>query len=236
MSVSTNRLAYLVLAVFAAAITLGATSAPPARSAPLTDEESKRLLSVLSDPAKTRFKDLPGMTPEATERVLAFLKNGKPFSSIEEFRRVSALTDPQFEKLAELARLMAARARDEKLERLPGEEKPATAPDPAPHAGGPRSKLSAGAKEEKPPAASGLNLDVKPNYYSVLPGYDLSTLPEETRRVFLDTINREMCTCGCSNDTLASCLVNDPGCPIVKARVKKLYSDLTAHTPAPPKP
>ncbi|HXI01874.1 MAG TPA: hypothetical protein VNI57_01745, partial [Candidatus Saccharimonadales bacterium] len=78
-----------------------------------------------------------------------------------------------------------------------------------------------------PPTGGGLDLEVQGNYYSILPGYDLSNLPEEQRKAFLDTINTQMCTCGCKGETLGYCLVNDPGCVVVKARVRKIYKDIT---------
>ena len=76
-----------------------------------------------------------------------------------------------------------------------------------------------------------LDLEVQGNYYSILPGYDLSSLSEAKRKVFLDMVNREKCTCGCQGETLGWCLVNDPGCPVVKARVRKVYTDVVGTAP-----
>ena len=86
----------------------------------------------------------------------------------------------------------------------------------------------------QPAGGSALNLEVKSGYFSILPGYDLEKLDPQKRKIFLDKINSEKCSCGCSNDTLGACLVNDPGCQVVKARVKKVYTNIFGSSPPAP--
>jgi hypothetical protein len=74
--------------------------------------------------------------------------------------------------------------------------------------------------------------NVRPGFYAKLPGYEnLDQLDPIKKKEFLEMVNHEMCTCGCSGETLAFCLVNDPACPVVKARVRKVYEDVTGHPP-----
>jgi hypothetical protein len=85
-----------------------------------------------------------------------------------------------------------------------------------------------------PPSAQGSGPvgNVRPGYYAKLPGYDnLDKIDPIKRKEFLELVNREMCACGCQGETLAFCLVNDPACPVVKARVRKIYEDVTGQPP-----
>ena len=66
------------------------------------------------------------------------------------------------------------------------------------------------------------------NYYTDLPGLDLAALAPRQKEKFLQRVNSELCTCGCKNDTLAKCYVNDPRCPMVKGVVQKIYEDIKA--------
>ena len=66
------------------------------------------------------------------------------------------------------------------------------------------------------------------NYYVNLPGFDTESLPRAQREKLLQRVNSEMCTCGCKNDTLAFCLVNDPNCKVVKGLVQKVYDEVKA--------
>ena len=69
---------------------------------------------------------------------------------------------------------------------------------------------------------------VRENYFLDLPGFDLSTLTPKQKEKFLDRVNKEMCTCGCPNDTIARCLVNDPTCSVVKGLAEKVLSEVKA--------
>jgi len=52
------------------------------------------------------------------------------------------------------------------------------------------------------------------DYISQIPGVDLVGLSEEKKKGVLDKANQETCSCGCIH-SLAFCVTNDPGCPIV---------------------
>lgn len=71
-------------------------------------------------------------------------------------------------------------------------------------------------------------LTVLENYYLDLPGFDLSTLTPKQKKKFLDRVNKEFCTCGCPNDTIARCLVNDPTCTKVRGLAEKILSEVKA--------
>lgn len=71
-------------------------------------------------------------------------------------------------------------------------------------------------------------ITVRENYFLELPGFDLSTLTPKQKERFLERVNKEICTCGCPNDTIARCLVNDPKCPTVRGLAQKVFSDVKA--------
>jgi hypothetical protein len=66
------------------------------------------------------------------------------------------------------------------------------------------------------------------NYFTEFQGIELSALKPRQREAFLQRVNSELCTCGCKNDTLARCYVNDPRCPAVKGMVQKVYEEVKA--------
>jgi len=80
------------------------------------------------------------------------------------------------------------------------------------------------------PVQTDQKITVRENYYLDLPGMDLSTLTPKQRQRFLERVNKEFCTCGCPNDTIARCLVNDPKCPTVRGLAEKILSDVKAGT------
>ncbi|MCH7761222.1 SEC-C domain-containing protein [candidate division TA06 bacterium] len=63
-------------------------------------------------------------------------------------------------------------------------------------------------------------------YYSDIPGVILIALSEGQKKTVLDRANREICNCGC-NLTLASCIITDPGCPLVADHKSKIQSYVT---------
>jgi hypothetical protein len=69
---------------------------------------------------------------------------------------------------------------------------------------------------------------IRENYFMQLPGIDLSTLTPKQKQRFLDRVNQETCTCGCPNDTIARCLVNDPKCPTVRGLAERVLSEVKA--------
>jgi hypothetical protein len=66
------------------------------------------------------------------------------------------------------------------------------------------------------------------NYFTELPGIDQSSLTTRQKEKFLQRVNSELCTCGCRNDTLARCYVNDARCPVVKGMVQKVFEESKA--------
>lgn len=193
----------------------------------------RRFLTSMSTMPQDSLVGLPGMTSEAVTKIMKFREGGKEFSSVPEFRKVSGLTDAQFASLS-----AHFKRRNIEQEATPGEEGVRTPISKAKARGlsAERESPPAAGRGDGPPAASpagggGLDVEARGNYYALLPGYDLSVLSDEERRAFLDTINTEMCSCGCTGETLGFCLVNDPGCMVVKARVKKLYKDITGKDP-----
>ena len=102
----------------------------------------------------------------------------------------------------------------------PGKAMPSAVSDP-----------QAGATADDEPIIS----EVRAGFYGKLPGYeDLDKLDPLLKKEFLTRVNYEKCLCGCENETLGFCLVNDPGCPVVKARVRKIYDEVLSKSPDKP--
>ena len=66
------------------------------------------------------------------------------------------------------------------------------------------------------------------NYYADLPGFDMSSLTPAQKEKFLQRANSELCTCGCKNDTLAKCYVNDETCTVVRDILKNVLAEVRA--------
>ena len=81
---------------------------------------------------------------------------------------------------------------------------------------------------ENQPVQSKEGVTIRENYFMELPGIDLSTLTPKQKQRYLDRVNQEICTCGCPNDTIARCLVNDPKCPTVRGMAEKVLSEVKA--------
>jgi hypothetical protein len=230
----------LAFTAFALAASLTAITAASAGKVTLNQKQETHLLTVMSRTPAAALESRPGVTPEILSRIVAFRKSGKEFSSVAQFKEVLGLNEEQFDELATpFARFLVD------LEGLdPSGAESLVAGRPLPEEATARAKRRA-ARASKRSAAeqpetrakegleggSDLNLEVKANYYSVLPGYDLSSLPDLQRKEFLETINRERCPCGCEGETLGYCLVNDPGCMVVKARVGRIYKEITGQEP-----
>lgn len=84
----------------------------------------------------------------------------------------------------------------------------------------------------EPPPAQGIVAIA--NYFVEFRGVDLNALPPEIRQDFLETVNREECSCGCVGDTIARCYVNDPNCAVAKARLHALYQQSLEKAQAKP--
>ncbi len=85
---------------------------------------------------------------------------------------------------------------------------------------------AAGAVVGVPDPANTAPIVAVANYYTELPGYEFGDLTERQREKFLHRINSELCTCGCKNDTLARCFVNDPRCPLVRGMLDRVLEDI----------
>jgi ABC-type transport system substrate-binding protein len=85
-----------------------------------------------------------------------------------------------------------------------------------------------GAVKGVPSPTNTTSIEAVANYFTEIPGFDLTTLDAPHREKFLHRINSELCTCGCKNDTLAQCIVNDPKCPSVKGLVQTVYDEVKA--------
>jgi len=89
-----------------------------------------------------------------------------------------------------------------------------------------RPETAAGAVPGTPAPTNTAPIVAVANYFTELPGIDVAALNTRQREKFLQQINSEMCPCGCKNDTLAHCYVNDPRCPTVKGMVQKAYDEV----------
>jgi len=71
-------------------------------------------------------------------------------------------------------------------------------------------------------------ITVRENYFFQLPGISLSTLTPAQKKLYLERVNTELCDCGCPNDTVARCLVNDRTCTTVKGLAQVVLSEVKA--------
>jgi len=87
---------------------------------------------------------------------------------------------------------------------------------------------AAGAVRGVPAPTNTMPIVAVANYFTELPGIDVAGLKHGQKEKFLQRVNSETCSCGCKNDTLARCYVNDPGCRLVKSLVQKVYDEVKA--------
>jgi hypothetical protein len=85
---------------------------------------------------------------------------------------------------------------------------------------------AAGAVKGVPAPGNDSQIEAVANYFAELPGVDLAPLGERGKAKFLHRVNSELCSCGCKDQTLAFCLVNDPKCPQVKGLVQSVYDEV----------
>ena len=109
--------------------------------------------------------------------------------------------------------------------RLAPTEQDAPQADTAPSSGYDPTK-AAGAIQGKPAPTNTSQIVAVANYFAELPGIDTSSLKDGQKEKFLHRINSELCTCGCKDDTLARCYVNDPKCPIAKSLVLEVIEEV----------
>ena len=83
-----------------------------------------------------------------------------------------------------------------------------------------------------PPASSHTisrpGITVRENYFFQLPGISLAALTPGQKKQFLERVNTEVCTCGCPDDTVARCLVNDRTCNTVKGLAQLVLIEVKA--------
>ena len=91
-----------------------------------------------------------------------------------------------------------------------------------------RPENAAGAVRGVPAPTNTVPIVAVANYFTELPGIDVTGLKRGQKEKFLQRVNSELCSCGCKNDTLARCYVNDPRCPLVKTLVQKVYDEVKA--------
>jgi hypothetical protein len=65
-----------------------------------------------------------------------------------------------------------------------------------------------------------------------IPGIDLEKLSPANRKLVLQKLNADNCTCGCGL-TLAACRINDPSCGVSLPIAQKLVADQMAAATAP---
>ena len=85
---------------------------------------------------------------------------------------------------------------------------------------------AAGAVRGIPAPTNTASIVAVANFFTEVPGVDLTALDTRSKEKFLHRVNSELCTCGCKTDTIARCAVNDPKCPLVKSLVQKVYDEV----------
>jgi len=85
---------------------------------------------------------------------------------------------------------------------------------------------AAGSVEGVPAATNTAPIVAIANYYADLPGIDMSSLTPAQREKFLHRANSELCTCGCKDDTLAKCYMNDESCTTVREILKQVLAEV----------
>jgi hypothetical protein len=165
-----------------------------------------------------------GLTTEVVDAIMANRAAGKSFAGPAEFRKITKISSANFE--AAFKPFFEADLRKTTLAATRKPIQPVTSPDPKAAAPG-----AAGAPPH--PSGEGPIGGVRAGFYGQLEGYsNWDGVDPAVKKEFFETINRERCTCGCTNETLAWCYVNDPSCPVVRPRVKKIYDDLMKRTAA----
>jgi len=109
-----------------------------------------------------------------------------------------------------------------------GKESPAPEPQDTTDAPELRPENAGGAVRGIPAPTNTVPIVAVANYFTELPGIDVAGLKRGQKEKFLQRVNSEICSCGCKNDTLARCYVNDPRCPLVKSMVQKVYAEVKA--------
>ncbi|HEY3175376.1 MAG TPA: helix-hairpin-helix domain-containing protein [Candidatus Polarisedimenticolia bacterium] len=188
------------------------------------------LIKLINTGSEQTLRKAPGLSAEVVARILAHRAKGGKFKNVDDLQMITKITREDLEKaLQPYQDALDAKA-------FEAQRKPVPEPAAAGKSGGKRPGGARAPAEAGNAGAEGSNQNgsgegpialVRPGFYGKLPGYEnLDKIDPILKTEFLETVNREMCSCGCKNETVAFCLVNDPGCPVVKARARKIYDDI----------
>jgi hypothetical protein len=215
------------------------SASTPAAGAVEVNTSADALLKLLNTGTQQKLSAHPGLRPNVVKAVMDYRASGKTFPNLVEFRKVTRIGQEDMEAALATFQEQDALRQFEATRRpvppAPGTEQGAgrmaqrSAPGTAPGTAAPGAASPPGASTGAPIAQEGTGPigAVRVDYYSVLPGFpDLDKLDPALRKEFLEQVNREKCACGCQNETVAWCLVNDKSCPVVKSRAKKIYDDI----------
>lgn len=204
-------------------------AAATAPAEPETGEQNVAMntfLQFLNKSPEATLRQHKGLTKEVVDSIMANRAAGKSFSSPAEFRKITKISSVNFE--AAFKPFFEADLRKTTLAATRKPIQPVTATDPK--AGAPGTQAT-----PHNPSSEGPIGAVRAGYYAQLEGYSSwDGVDPAVKKEFFETINRERCTCGCTNETLAWCYVNDPSCPVVRPRVKKIHDDLMKRAAAAP--
>ena len=188
------------------------------------------MLKQLNTAPETTLKGQMKLPEGMVAKLMAHRATGAKFTSTAQVMSVTKIS------VVELERILQPFEDAETERAFEGRRKPVPEPAPPTKASGKlQSGQTAGGQETRTPEVGGAPVAtgtgpitlVRPGFYGKLPGYeDLDKIDPLKKTEFLETINREFCTCGCKNETVAFCLVNDPACPVVKSRARKIYDDI----------
>ena len=206
-------------------------SAEPERIEPEVSPSAVALLKLLNTAPEKKLVETLGLTAPVVKKVMERRARDGGYKNLVEFVETTGIAHADFETL------LKPFQEEETQQRLDAERPPV--PDPATKAKPGRLQQSAGAQPQQAKGNRGESSGgsgpigaVRPGFYSKIPGYeDLDKIDPLKRTEFLESVNRELCSCGCKNETVAFCIVNDPGCPVIKARVKKIYDDIMTKAP-----
>ena len=236
-----RSLASAMLFVSILSLSWGAPPSTSSEDGPEVSPAAAGLLKQLNTASEQTLKGTMDLPEGIVAKILAYRASGAKFANLVEVHSVIGISSAEIERiLMPFEQAEAARA-------FEAQRKPVPDPGPPGKAGGKLRRGPATTEQDKgavatPGSAAGSEgavsgtgpiTMVRPGFYGKLPGFDdLDKIDPLKRTEFLETVNREFCTCGCKNETIAFCLVNDPTCPVVKSRAKKIYDDIL-NKPAP---
>jgi hypothetical protein len=188
----------------------------PEGGCPEVSPAAAGLLRLVNSGTEQMLRSAPGLPAEVVARIMTYRASGAKFKNLVQLEGVTKMTEKNMEDALRPFQDVEDAKATEALRK----------PVPEPRAPGKTGAAAAGTQKDGSTGKGPISA-VRLGFYGKLPGYeDLDKIDPIKRTEFLETVNREMCTCGCQGETLAFCLVNDPLCPVVKAQVKKIYDDI----------